>query len=370
MISICIIAKNEQQNIEKCLKAISSHEVEIILVDTGSTDKTKEIASKYTDCIYDFEWCDDFAAAKNFAILKASNDVVMIIDSDEYIVELDEFEVEKNALIHKSEVGRIKRKNQMNRNGIEQENVEWINRVFLKSEFEYRGCIHEQVISKSRSDYNTYKTCVVIDHSGYDMPEELRKEKANRNITLLEKELDRLCQECGCTDIMSFEGVKPKKNTPQEQIPYILYQLGKSYYMSKEYAVAVEYFSMGLIFDLDTKLEYVIDMVETYGYALVNSGQSEAALFFESLFDEFGNSADFRFLMGIIYMNNARFDDAIEEFLKATEFKECKMSGVNSYSAFYNIGVIYECLEKTEKAVKYYKMCGEYAPALDRINKI
>ena len=67
-ISVCVIAKNEEKNIEKCLAPLVPYNFEIILVDTGSTDRTKEIARKYTDQIYDFEWVNDFSAARNFSL--------------------------------------------------------------------------------------------------------------------------------------------------------------------------------------------------------------------------------------------------------------------------------------------------------------
>lgn len=130
---------------------------------------------------------------------------------------------------------------------------------------------------------------------------------------------------------------------------------------------ACEYFSQGLSYDLNPRLEYVIDMVETYGYALINSGRAGEALFFENIYDAFGDSADFQFLMGLIYMNNSRFEEAVAEFLKATNHKECRNSGANSYAAYYNIGVIYECLGQVDEAWKYYKKCGNYEPAVKRL---
>ena len=114
--------------------------------------------------------------------------------------------------------------------------------------------------------------------------------------------------------------------------------------MAEEYQSACGYFSRGLSFDLNPGLEYVIDMVETYGYALLNSGRPKEALQFEQIYPEFGNTADFQFLMGLIYMNNACFNAAVSEFEKAARQTSCKTSGVNSYAAYYNIGVIYECL--------------------------
>lgn len=132
----------------------------------------------------------------------------------------------------------------------------------------------------------------------------------------------------------------------------------------------VIYFCRGLSYDLNPKLEYVIDMVETYGYALINSGQAETALFFENIYEEFGNSADFQFLMGLIYMNNARFEEAVQEFLKAVKHKTCRNQGTNSYAAYYNIGVIYECLGDGDKAREYYWKCGDYEPARKRLEVI
>lgn len=374
MLSICIIAKNEEQNIERCLKCLQPYPFEIIVVDTGSTDKTREIAQKYTTLVYDFEWCDDFAAAKNYAISKAENEYVMVLDSDEFLEPLDAAKLEQLAKQHPEQVGRIKRRNIMTRNGQRQENVEWINRIFSKKKFLYEGRIHEQVTALDGSDYDTYTTPVVIEHTGYDLPEEERKNKAERNIKLLLQELERLEAEQNKNEIDQntiSDGMKSGETMlTDSKIPYILYQLGKGYYMAGAYEFSCEYFSRGLSFDLNPQLEYVIDMVETYDYALVNSGRAGEALFFENIYEEFGRNADFQFLMGLIYMNNARFEDAIAEFLKATKHVECRTIGVNSYLAYYNIGVIYECLGKLEEVAEHYKKCGDYAPAVRQLSGI
>lgn len=364
VLSVCIIAQNEEKNIERCLACLKPYGFEVIVVDTGSTDRTKEIALQYTDKIYNFEWCNNFAIARNFAISKASNPYVMIIDSDEFLEKPEAGEIEKlyqKLLSHPDETGRICIRNTFRRNNEKQENREWVSRIFPKDKFHYEGRIHEQITANDGEKYRTYQSPVVVEHTGYDLTQEERKEKAKRNFTLLIQELERLEKEVQ----QKGEGNEAPKE--MEQIPYILYQLGKSCYMAEEYAEACEYFSKGLSFDLNPKLEYVIDMVETYGYALLNSGQTQTALLFESIYEEFGNSADFQFLMGLIYMQNARFAQAIQEFQKATEHKECRNKGVNSYSAYYNIGVIYECLGEKEQALLHYGQCGDYEPAKKRI---
>lgn len=342
-LSVCIITKNEERSLQKCLECLKNRDVEIVVVDTGSTDRTREIACTYTKSIYDFVWCDDFSKAKNYAVEKAAYDQVMVIDSDEYVTFFDEKELEK--LIHQNpnKVGRIERINELEQNGNKMFSKERVNRIFDRRKFCYEGCIHEQLVRRDHKTYETYLVPVSADHDGYLLSEEKQEQKALRNISLLEKELQ------------------------QKEDPYILYQLGKSYYLKKDYVKACDYLDRTLSFDLDPKLEYVIDAVETYGYALLNSGQANMALNLEGVADTFGGTSDFQFLMGLIYMNNEKFDHAEQAFLQAVKWKKANMQGADSYLAYYNAGVIRECLGDVDKAMEYYLKCGQYPPAVKQI---
>lgn len=84
-ISLCMIVKNEERNLDRCLSHAAEFADEIILVDTGSEDRTKEIGAKYTDKIYDFPWRDDFAAARNEAFSHGTMDYCMWLDADDVI---------------------------------------------------------------------------------------------------------------------------------------------------------------------------------------------------------------------------------------------------------------------------------------------
>ncbi len=86
-ISLCMIVKNEEQVLRRCLESAKSFADEIILVDTGSTDKTKEIGKTYGGKIFDFPWRDDFAAARNEAFSKATMDYCMWLDADDVVTE-------------------------------------------------------------------------------------------------------------------------------------------------------------------------------------------------------------------------------------------------------------------------------------------
>lgn len=347
MLSLCMIVKNEELNLESCLKKAAPFVDEIVIVDTGSTDKTKIIAAKFTDKIYDFKWCYDFAEARNYSILKATNDWVLVLDADEFITcfNKDLINIFINNSLNELKVGRIERTNIMGDTLEVKKYTEWGNRFFNRKYFYYKGIVHEQVTSKNEDGYETECLDIKVEHVGYTKEVLDRTNKIKRNIDMLKSAV-----------------------SINSEDPYLYFQLGKSYYLLKDYKSAALYFEKALFFDLDYHLEYVNDLVETYGYSLINSGRYSEALILENVSEIYDNSPDFLFLMGLIYMNNAMFKNAIESFLKCTKFAHGKVEGVNSFSAYYNAGIIYEMLGIKEKSVECYKMCGDYPPALKRLN--
>lgn len=88
-VSVCMIVKNEEAVLARSLACVRQFADEIIIVDTGSSDKTKEIAYTYTDQVYDFIWCDDFSKARNVAFSKATKEYCMWLDADDIILDED-----------------------------------------------------------------------------------------------------------------------------------------------------------------------------------------------------------------------------------------------------------------------------------------
>ena len=86
-ISLCMIVRDEEDVLARCLDSVREAVDEIIIVDTGSKDCTKEIAGRYTDKIYDFKWRDDFSAARNFAFSKGRMEYLMWLDADDVLPE-------------------------------------------------------------------------------------------------------------------------------------------------------------------------------------------------------------------------------------------------------------------------------------------
>lgn len=86
-LSLCLIVKNEEENISRCLKSVKGLVDEIIVVDTGSTDRTIELAYELGANVYSFEWINDFSSARNYSFSKATKDYILWLDADDIITE-------------------------------------------------------------------------------------------------------------------------------------------------------------------------------------------------------------------------------------------------------------------------------------------
>ena len=359
-LSVCIIAKNEEAHIEECLSRLVPYGFEIVLTDTGSTDRTLKIAGRYTDRIYHFDWCDDFSAARNFCMEKDSHNWILSLDCDEYIEQIDIDALRRFMEEYPDAAGRILIRSRFTRDGQTTHEQMRVSRLADRRYFHFLGAVHEQLAYRpdtasavagvsvaQTSAKKVYDAPVTILHVGYDAGESKMQEKCRRNIALLEAEL--------------------AKEGPD---PYLYYQLGLSSRRLKDHERAFDYFDAGLSLDVDPNLDYVKTMVESYGYTLLDLKRNKEALGLSQLYDLFAVRADFVFLMGLIYMNNGLFDQAISEFQKAASMDDFAVEGTNGYMANYNIGVIYECTGHIAEAKKYYEKCGEYEPAKQRLSEI
>lgn len=346
-LSLCMIVKNEEKHLTKCLNSVKGYVDEIVIIDTGSTDSSKEIASRYTDRIYDFKWCNDFAKARNFSLSKATNDWVLILDADECITNFKLKAIKQIMNSNNMIVGRLKRINLFEDGNIVKKYIERVNRLFNKKYFQYEGIIHEQIISKNLDSYRIQPIDIEVLHNGY-MDEVVKNtNKLERNIELLKKAI---------------------KEHPKDS--YLYYQIGKSYFMGKKYNVACKSFKDAIDKCKDFRFEYTEDLIESYGYSLLKCEKYQEALDLEKYKIYYGKSPDYYFVMGLIYMNNAKFEKAINTFKKCISDKEGKIVGINSYQPNYNIGVIYEVLGLKEKAIRFYNQCGDYTLAKQRLKNI
>lgn len=147
-ISLCMIVKNEEKILRRCIDSLKGIYDEAIIVDTGSTDRTKEIAREYTDKVFDFQWIDDFSAARNFAMSKASSDYIYMADADEVIDEAnrEKFLRLKAVLDGEVEVVQMNYVNQLSNGSVYNFDKEPRAKLYLRQrKFQFIDPIHEVI---------------------------------------------------------------------------------------------------------------------------------------------------------------------------------------------------------------------------------
>lgn len=182
-ISLCMIVKDEERVLARCLDSLEGLMDEIIIVDTGSVDRTKEIAARYTDKIYDFAWTDDFSAARNFAFSKATGEYIYSADADEVLSEenRERFHQLKEALLTEIEIVQMKYGNQLQFGTVYNFDEEYRPKLFKRQrDFVWEGDIHEAV----RLQPVVYDSDIVITH----MPSESH---AGRDLSNFRKQTEQ-----------------------------------------------------------------------------------------------------------------------------------------------------------------------------------
>ncbi len=162
-ISLCMIVKNEEANLARCLDSLKGLMEEIIIVDTGSTDDTKKIAKRYTNRIYDFQWVDDFSAARNFAFSKATQEYIYTADADEVLDEENrqKFFKLKELLLPEIDLVQMKYGNQLSNGTVYNFDEEYRPKLFKRLRpFVWEEPIHEQV----RLSPVLYDSDIVVRH--------------------------------------------------------------------------------------------------------------------------------------------------------------------------------------------------------------
>lgn len=343
-----MIVKNGEKHLERCLRSVMHVVDEMIVVDTGSTDRTKQIAESLGAKVFDFEWTDSFADARNFALQQSTGDWNLVLDADEYLI-ADYRQQVRNFVNQRKAIGRIKIVSKFLHNGEIRYAQGFASRLFPRGVY-YRGRIHEQVVS----DLPHVKTEIVAHHDGY-----FETDKTGRNIALLEKEL--------CSD-------------PNNA--YLLFQLAREYRQKNDQQSACDYYRKA--YQLASKKDgYFGNLVVEYLYALMAVGRLEEA--FSLIQAESGHlytSPDFHFATGMFYMDYilSHLSTHMDKlWLIEKAFQTCLqlgeegrydgVVGTGSFLAAYNLGVYYEVTGDVQKAIRYYQQSAEdgYQPAVNRL---
>lgn len=205
-ISLCMIARNEEDYIRSALSSVKSFVDEVIVVDTGSKDKTVEIAKEFTDKIYECLWEDDFSKARNFSLSKASEEWILVLDADEVIASEDCLKIKEFAtdpgylgysfvqVNYTDDVNTfgympVLRPNWYTKNfrGYITCNIVRLFRNLPDIRFE--GVVHESVDNSIKALGETLKSDAVIHHYQFAKGDEVIRAKQLQYLTIYEKNL-------------------------------------------------------------------------------------------------------------------------------------------------------------------------------------
>ena len=339
LFSFCLIGKNEASRLDKCLAPLQKTGMEIVFLDTGSTDDTVAIAKKYTDKVFHFTWVNDFSAARNFAAEKATHDHVLFIDCDEYTEDIDIRKIGKLIDSYPHAIGQIKRRNLCEGSSNPRIFVDMVERLYCRKDFHYTGRIHEQVTPLHGNEMLAYEIPLTVFHDGYFGTPEERAEKARRNILLLEKDLEE---------------------DPND--PYTYYQLGQAYELINDHENACIAFEKGCSLPCDKSLPYVHLMFLGYGHSLIASGRPAEATALKERCPFCKDNADFIAMLGDAYLAAHQIPEAIKEYKYALTLPPANTEGTNSFLSAHNLGCIYEALGNECAALRYYKLAAPQNP--------
>jgi len=303
LLSVCMIVKDEENNLVRCLDSIKpvleQVSSELIVVDTGSVDRTVEIARQYTEKVYYHEWNNNFSDMRNISISYAQGEWIFIFDADE---ELDDPE----GLLKLLRFEKLENFNTVRfqaKNILSYANPKDIfhitERLFRNDgEFCYVGSVHNQ----PRFKHPILNTDILINHYGYNNDDlELMEKKFKRTSTLLLKELEK----------------------DPENI-YFMFQLARSYLMHKDLKEALEYIEQ--TYALVKKVEDV-SILSRYYYVF---GEYVRILYYNEKFEKAlelseetlelaPQYVDMQYYKAVSYYRLEKKDEALEAFIHYLE---------------------------------------------------
>ncbi len=281
-LSICMMVKNEEKYLKECLESqqplIDKLGAELIIVDTGSTDKTVEIARAYTKKLYFHEWQDDFSAMRNITIGYARGDWIMIIDGDEVIEDCRELiQFFKSDLVKKYNVVMVDVKNFVNLE-TGRHSMLASPRLFKRGNIRFEGAVHNQPIYKTPG---VKLNNTVILHYGYIADDqELMERKFQRTSKILiryQLSVSYMMHQDRSEALAEAEKAYDKiKNNPEEgkKYLYVYGHLAKLYGGLARYEELIPLVKEGLALEKD-----YIDLwfYLQHGYSATGKGEESIA---------------------------------------------------------------------------------------------
>lgn len=337
-VSLCMIVKDEEAVLGRCLDSVRDLVDEIIVADTGSHDATKQVAARYTDRIYDFAWQDDFSAARNFSFSKATKEFVMWLDADDVLEDAGRaaFLRLKERPLDDVDVVMMRYHTAFDETGKPVFSY-YRERLIRRSiPHQWQGRVHEAVVHSGRV---FYEECAAVTHRS------VKTSYNDRNLRIYEKQAqtEALC--------------------PRDQFYY-----GRELYYHKHYERAVKVLEQFLA-DGNGWMENNIEACKILSYCFQSLGDplsAQKSLLHSFLYD--APRAELCCEIGSLFLKISDYRTAIFWFELARALPRTDKNGAfvsedcHGYLPCIQLCVCYDRLGDTEKAREYNRLAGTYRP--------
>lgn len=334
-LSLCMIVKNEEDCIARCLNSAKDVVDEIIIVDTGSTDNTVNICEAFQTKVVSYEWNESFADARNYAVEKSSGNWIIWLDADEELDKADRYRLREGTHFDDYDVVTLHLINYIGDRMSEHNTMEMAHtRLFRNNGLKFKNKMHEVLdysnVPKERIGHLNVK----LHHYGYLNSIKEKKEKSDRNMKMLKQQIK--------------EG---------ENVHWAHYYIASEHYNKQQYTEALDRINLSIAAFLDKKV-LPPSMVYKLKYSiLIAMGSFESALLgIEKALMLHPDYVDLLFYKGMILYYLEKYEPAISCFEECIEMGEDNknhliLKGVGSFQAWYYKSLCQQKLKKKEKAV-------------------
>lgn len=341
-ISVCMIAKNEEKYIEECLRHLKPYGFEIVVTDTGSADRTREIAEKYADKVLDFAWVNDFSAARNFCVANASHNWILSLDCDEYVCKADVEELQRLMKKYPRYVGSIRLRNVSYANGKKEFTTDDVIRFYDRRYYRFVLPVHEQITymedDRIGDSVTNFMLPMDVEHYGYAVSEEERIRKNERNLALLYDVIDK---------------------NPDD--PYMHFQAAQSERVLGNNDKAIVLYERSLELNQNVEYPYVGIGIQMLAKLYMHVGRGSEALALMEQYAQVCRSAKFTYTHAQVFYDSGNPLKALVLFLKTSilpdadtlgdELLQCYRYIINIYNDMGNAEMVWAFREKYEQCI-------------------
>ncbi|MCL5289924.1 MAG: glycosyltransferase [Bacillota bacterium] len=338
LISLCMIVKNEESNILRCLDSVKDYVDEILVLDTGSGDRTPVLAQEQGACVFFGRWENNFAKARNEIKQQARGEWIFYLDADEELPPETGRSLRQLAQQTKAEALQFSIVNYTSSSDTQK--CRGLNIRMFKNNpnYYFEGALHEQIApSILRVNPSAAIVCSGLEilHYGYSFDHPRRIQKNQRNITILESML---------------------AENPKDDFTH--YNLGVSLYVGGQLENAKRHFQLAKQY-ANKKSHYLPALYRNFTACLVDLGEYEEALkLAQEGLSHFPDYPDLYYLQGQIYSITNLFELALERFKQCLKYNKLNpnyisMDGVQSFLAYEQLADIYMHQQKWEDALQH-----------------